>query len=225
MHFYLSELIRPNFIYDEMAIMIVAQMCHLQVCIVMKGKLWRTNAISKCNNPHCDVYLGYFGCKHFEDTCIINDNIPRVVECGFFKVPVVKSELVELVTLHVKAIQSPVDSPTVSPSVQSPVKPKASSIKSPPASPLASPHVQSPPASPPVQSPPASPLVQSPPASPPVQSPPASPAASPVRRQPEIWKCSVTLKNIVGLIDKIKRESVNKRKSNKKVEKGEKKEK
>ena len=58
----------------------------------MKDKVWRTNATSKLNNLHCDIYLGYFGHNHFEDTQVINDNIPRLIECGFLDVPFIKSE-------------------------------------------------------------------------------------------------------------------------------------
>ena len=47
LHNYLQALITPNFLYDKIGIKIVARMCHLQVAIVLKGKIWLTNHPSK----------------------------------------------------------------------------------------------------------------------------------------------------------------------------------
>ena len=87
LHTYLQALITSNFLYNEIGIKIVARMCHLQVAIVLKDKIWCTNCPSKAKrkNQHADIFLTYFGNKQFEDTRDVNYNMPNVVECGFLE--------------------------------------------------------------------------------------------------------------------------------------------
>ena len=86
-HTYLQALITPNFLNDKIGITTVARMCHLQVAIVLKDKIWCTNHPSKAKrkNEHADIFLAYFGNKQFEDTRGVNYNMPNALECGFIE--------------------------------------------------------------------------------------------------------------------------------------------
>ena len=78
---YLQELIREDFQYDLLAILIFAHMYHIHVKILSSKGCWVTNG----RNLGClhEIVLVYVGSMTFEDTRIIEWNITSEIGDGY----------------------------------------------------------------------------------------------------------------------------------------------
>ena len=68
---YLQLLLRTDFKFDELAILLYAGMYQIHISIVMDTKYWSTQRDQTIENfENCDVILGFFGNLDFKDTVI-----------------------------------------------------------------------------------------------------------------------------------------------------------
>ena len=66
LHDYLSDLISPGFVYDKIALLVIAYMYNFHIAVILNGTFWSTMVQADINTAH--VFLAYFRKKKFMDT-------------------------------------------------------------------------------------------------------------------------------------------------------------
>ena len=63
---YITALLQPNFVLDQVGIFIFARMYHIHIAIVLNDRFLCTNRDNDLQK--CEIFLGYFGRMRFMDT-------------------------------------------------------------------------------------------------------------------------------------------------------------